>query len=992
MTPERWRQTEELFHAARAAPPGERAAFLAAACPDDDALRRDVERLLAEPVSDDGFLAPPTVATMARMAAASAPPDMTGQTIGGYRLETLIGAGGMGEVYLARDASLGRDVAIKILPRAFTSHPDRLARFEREARMLGALNHPNICAIYGFEEAEASSESGQAAMRFLILELVEGETLADTLAHGSEREGAGLAPRDALTIARQIAEALEVAHDKGIIHRDLKPANIKITPDGVVKVLDFGLAKTVGADGSSPDLTQPADATAGGRREGVVMGTAAYMSPEQASGKAVDRRTDIWAFGVVVFEMVAGQRPFSGETRPETLAAILKSDPEWSHLPQGLPADLRRLLRRCLEKDPKRRLQSMGDARVQIDELLSGAPDAPVPLASTRSAWSRRRILGWGATGALGFVAGSLSAWRPRPASRPSLVRFPIALPPGQLLNGSGGAHMVALSPDGARIAYVTAPYGLHVRTLSESASTMVAGTENYEVREPVFSPDGSSIVFFSIADHKLKRIPMTGGAADNLCDAATPTGMSWSANDIVFGQGSRGIQRISTAGGAPETIVRVQDGESAHGPQLLPDGQHVLFTIASGTAPNRWDKATIVVESLRSGERKTLITGGSDARYLPSGHLVYALEGMLYAYAFDVNRRQLLGERVLVLDGVKRAAGNFTGTANYGVSDNGSLVYVSGPSSGIGSALLDFALWHRTTGMVEPFNLSPGMYALPRVSPNGERIAFGTDDGSAAIIWRYDTSRASSMMQVTQTGDNRFPVWASNTRVAYQSDIGGARAVFWQAIDGSPPERLTTPAPATSHAPESWSPDGETLLYSVTAGSEVSLWTYSVRSRSSAPFGRIRSSNPVGAVFSPNGRWVAYATTERDRTALYVRAFPDDGVAHPLAASVSDSPKQPRWSPDGTELFYNPRQSGFEVVRFNTQPAPGFGKPVPLKKVLQFGPPDSRTNYDVMPDGRLLGLVTAGQKEFVRGPADRIEVVLNWLDELQTKVPRQPR
>ena len=284
-------------------------------------------------------------------------------------------------------------------------------------------------------------------MRFLILELVEGETLADTLAHGSEREGAGLAPRDAMTIARQIAEALEVAHDKGIIHRDLKPANIKITPDGVVKVLDFGLAKTVGADGSSPDLTQPADATAGGRREGVVMGTAAYMSPEQASGKAVDRRTDIWAFGVVVFEMVAGQRPFSGETRPETLAAILKSDPEWSHLPQGLPADLRRLLRRCLEKDPKRRLQSMGDARVQIDELLSGAGDAPVPLASTRSAWSRRRILGWGATGALGFVAGSLSAWRPRPASRPSLVTIPDRASPRPAAERErGSAHGGALA------------------------------------------------------------------------------------------------------------------------------------------------------------------------------------------------------------------------------------------------------------------------------------------------------------------------------------------------------------------------------------------------------------------------------------------------------------------------------------------------------------------------------------------------------------------
>jgi len=381
MTPERWRQIEELFHAARARPPGERTAFLAATCPDDE-VRREVELLLDEPESDDGFLAPPTLAMMARVAAETGPQDMTGQNVGGYRLELLIGAGGMGEVYLARDATLGRDVAIKILPRAFTSHPDRLARFEREARMLAALNHPNICAIYGFEEAG----SGDAAIRFLILELVEGETLADTLAHGSLRSsgGAGLLPRDALTIARQIAEALEAAHEKGIIHRDLKPANIKITPDGVVKVLDFGLAKTVNGDGSSPDITNAPDRPGGTSREGAVLGTARYMSPEQARGQAVDKRADIWAFGCVLYEMLAGRVTFAGETASDTIAKVLEREPDWGALPPTLRPGVVTLLQRCLEKDAKRRLRDVGDARIELDDALnqlvaSGARPAPAP-------------------------------------------------------------------------------------------------------------------------------------------------------------------------------------------------------------------------------------------------------------------------------------------------------------------------------------------------------------------------------------------------------------------------------------------------------------------------------------------------------------------------------------------------------------------------------------------------------------------------------------
>ena len=372
MTPERWQQTEELYHAARARPPGERAAFLADACPHDDALRREVASLLSE-ASDAGFLAESPLG-----AAMSMPPDvarvfMTDRVVGGYRLQELLGAGGMGEVYRAHDSKLGRDVAIKVLPQALTSDPDRLARLEREARMLAALNHPNICAIYGLDDADG--------VRFLILELVDGKTLAQTLVDRSRgnASGAGLPLGDALAIARQMAEALEVAHERGIVHRDLKPANIKITPDGLVKVLDFGLAKTIGAASSSPDLTDaPAE---GGRREGAVMGTAAYMSPEQARGQAVDKRTDIWAFGCVLYEMLTGRVPFPGGTVSDTIAKILEREPDWSALPPATPASMRRLLLRCLTKDPKQRLRDIGDARIECDAV----DDSPAPPPTRRA-------------------------------------------------------------------------------------------------------------------------------------------------------------------------------------------------------------------------------------------------------------------------------------------------------------------------------------------------------------------------------------------------------------------------------------------------------------------------------------------------------------------------------------------------------------------------------------------------------------------------------
>ena len=515
MTPERWKRIEELYHEARARPPAERAPFLAGACSDDEAMRRNVESLLADSDSDDGFLAEPALATSAQKVTDFVLTTMVGASLGGYQLRALLGVGGMGQVYQAHDPKLGRDVAIKILPPAFTSHPDRLARFEREARMLASLNHPNICGIYGIEESQG--------IRFLILELVEGETLADKLAHvlSPHPKARGLPLDDVLGIARQIAEALEVAHDKGIIHRDLKPANIKITPDGVVKVLDFGLAKAVGGEGAPPDLSN-APLEEGGRREGAVIGTAAYMSPEQARGLPVDKRSDIWAFGCVIYEMLTGRVTFAGDTVSDSIARILEREPDWSALPAATPDAIRRLLLRCLTKDPKQRLRDIGDVRIEIgtiDEVLPGASAIPLPSAR---AWGGATWLPWAAVAALAVAAGTWSVWRP--AATVETAENPLANATfSRVTNWAGTEEHAEISPDGRFVAFLADRDGeLDVwvsqlgtgdfRNLTLDLSPMM--TPGNLLRSLGFSGDGSQIWFNTSGNPGREKVlmPLNGG------------------------------------------------------------------------------------------------------------------------------------------------------------------------------------------------------------------------------------------------------------------------------------------------------------------------------------------------------------------------------------------------------------------------------------------------------------------------------------------------
>src|SRR5262245_41281263 len=606
-----------------------------------------------------------------------------GTRLGSYEIVAPIGVGGMGEVYRARDTKLGRDVALKILPESFALDADRIARFQREAQFLASLNHPNIAAIHHIEESNGVSA--------LVMELVEGETLADRIARGP------IPLDEALPIVGQIAEALEAAHDQGIVHRDLKPANVMIRADGTVKVLDFGLAKLNDLNASnvanapnafSMSPTFSIQAT----YAGVILGTAAYMSPEQARGKATDRRADIWAFGCVLFEMITGKRAFeSGETVSDAIAAILRSDPDWTLLPADTPLYIRNLLRRCLQKDPQKRLPHIGLARLEIDEATSNAsPVSANGMARNASPW--RRALPWSIAAAMTFALGAaVWNWQPwRTTESPRPVRLEVGVgadtslvTPSAVIPSQGSSAL--LSPDGTTLAFVAqtpagGPSQLYVRLLDQLQARTLAGTE--DATNPFFSPDGQWLAFF--ANGKLKKISITGGPAITLCDAPQPRGGSWTdADSIVFQQvGTRGadLMRISSAGGTPQPLIALAPGEATQRyPQVLPGGNAVLFTSNTSTGGG-YDNADVVVQSLPNGARKVLARRAFYGRYAPSGHLLYVHGCTLCAVPFDLSRLDVVGQAVPVIEGINAYVGS--GAANFEISPTGTLVYVPGTTT----------------------------------------------------------------------------------------------------------------------------------------------------------------------------------------------------------------------------------------------------------------------------------------------------------------------
>ncbi len=519
---------------------------------------------------------------------------------------------------------------------------------------------------------------------------------------------------------------------------------------------------------------------------------------------------------------------------------------------------------------------------------------------------------------------------------------------------------------------------------LSASEPRLIRGTEgDSTIGEPAFSPDGQSIAFTGFVDRTLKKVPIGGGAPVPICPIGPVHGVTWESDGILFVEPGKGIMRVDANTGASSLLVTAADGEEFQGPQTLPDGQHLLFTIATGSGPDRWDKARVVVQNLRSRERTTLFENGSDARYLPTGHIVYAVGGSLFAVAFDPQRLRVSGNKVPMIEGVRRAPGpSVSGNAQFVVSSNGSLAYIPGAVT----ALWGLGVTDRR-GDVKLLNLPPGTYEAPRVSPDGARIAFGTDDGKEAVVWTYELSGATAMKPLTRGSNNRFPTWSSDGKhVVFQSDREGHRGLFWQPVHGGEAAPLTKPDAGESHEPES--SYGDTLLFSVTKGSDVSLATLSLTDKKSTPFGDVHSSTRTGAVFSPDGRWVAYATTEGSTTTIYVQPFPArPGVPYQLPPR-GGQPKHPAWSADTKQLFYNPGPGQFESVSVTTQPTFAFGNPVALPRPFPGAGPTVRRPYDITPDGRFVSPIAAGQSVSGRPTAPQIQVVLNWFEELRTRVP----
>jgi serine/threonine protein kinase/Tol biopolymer transport system component len=1005
MRPERWKRTEELYHEARTRPKGERAAFLAEACRDDEGLRRDVESLLNEPVSDDGFLGAPVLA--AQPVADTTLVTMTGRSLGGYYLQTLIGAGGMGEVYLAHDAKLGRDVAIKILPPALTSDPDRVARLEREARMLAALNHPNICAIYGLEEADG--------IRFLILELVDGDTLAHRLAEVSRLapQGSGLPLRDALTIARQITTALEVAHERGIIHRDLKPTNIKITPDGVVKILDFGLAKAVGGQSSTSDLTQAPVATRNGPREGTLIGTAAYMSAEQACGKVVDRRTDIWAFGVIVFEMLAGHRPFTGETISETLASVLKTDPNWSALPATVPPDLRELLRRCLEKDPKRRLQAIGDARVQIEDLLSAAPEEWVAAVGSSPPRRRQRALPWVATGALAvallFALTRWAPWRPL-MSPPPFRRLSVELGADVSLARSAVGAATILSPDGEVVVFVAQKGGsgspqLYVRRLDQLQATRLSGTDDAD--GPFFSKDGQWVAFF--AGGKLKKISVTGGLVVTLCDAPNGRGGAWAEDGTVVFSPDLGqrvsLLRVSSDGGKPEPLTSLAEGEvTQRWPQILPGGTAVLYTGSS--SPGDFGDANLVVQPLArgtpNGARKVVVRGGYQGRYLPSGtgspkraereggHLVYIHDGKLLAAPFDLERLEVTGQPVSLPEGV--ASNADTGGAQFAVSASGTLVYLPGQSVSTEVPIH----WMDREGKTTPLRATPAYWSNLLFAPDGRRLAMQI--AAPSDIWVYEWARDELTKLTSDPAYDSKPVWTPDGR---RIVFGSARAdqstlnLYWQPVDGpGGPKRLTVSK--NQQRPASWHKSGKFLAFE--EQNPTTSWDLMILPLEGDDASGWKPGEPTvflstpsverEPMFSPDGRWLAYYSNESGPYEVYVRPFPGLGSKSQRVSAGGGT--YPLWSRTKPELFYGVNGQIMVVSYAVADGSFRGGKPQPWSDGHYLERPGNR-GFDLHPDGVRFALAlpasaSNGAKQ------DHVTFIFNFFEELRRMAPATTR
>jgi len=912
-------------------------------------------------------------------------PVAPGARIGVYEVVSLIGSGGMGEVYLARDTQLGRNVALKVLPDMFASDTERLARFRREAQVLAALHHPNIAVIHGLEDGPA--ESGHS-VKALVLEYIEGDTIA-------ERIGAGRIPLDeVLGIARQIAEALQAAHDQGVIHRDLKPSNIKLTPDGAVKVLDFGLAKlgtpveAVAGAGSavslSPTITSPAATTLG-----VILGTAAYMAPEQAKGKPADKRSDVWAFGCVLFEMLSGRRAFEGDDISETLASVIKGEPDWTALPTDTPPAVRTLLRSCMTKDPRARLADIAGAMFVLrhnDSLVLTAP-AATTAAPVGRRWS------WGLIGVAALLLAAVIAvsgwigWKLRKDDplHLALTTFGLSLSEGEAFTNAG-RHLVALSPDGRRLVYA-AGQRLNLRSMSDLNAVPIRGTEGLgpsSPRGPFFSHDGEWVGYWTTGE--LRKIPVHGGApvVVTKISGVQAMGAHWSDDNTIVFATPDGIWKVPAGGGSPEMLIKSSGNRRFQHPQLLPGGKALLFTALDPKRTNAWSLADIIVKPLDGGAEKRVANGG-DARYVPTGHLVFVVNGTLMAVPFD-SATLTAGDPVALREPVAEANTN-SGAFHFDVSASGTLVYVTATGT-IGD--LYTPVWIDRKGRETPLDTEPRPYRYVRVSGDNTRAAFDVE-GDNRDIWIWNVGQNAMSRLTTDTAPDRAPVFSRDgRRIIYSRDIDGLPALFWQSADGvDKPEQLTHGTDAMFAM--TTAPDG-TVLVRRSNGSQggASADIYAM------PLDGDRAQKPLindpqfleqNAEVSHNGRWLAYQTNKSGRDEIFVRPYPALNTESPVS-TVGGS--QPLWSADDRELFFRSPTGAIMRVRVAAgdtftastpeQVLPGDG----LRSGLQNAP--YRT-YDVSRDG-LRFLVLKGVASQQRAPtAPGMIVVQNFAEELKRRV-----
>ncbi len=904
-----------------------------------------------------------------------------GTRLGAYEILTLLGAGGMGEVYRAKDARIDRAVAVKVLPEEFFESEEGRQRFEREARMLASLNHPGIATLYSFEEIPGPSLS--SSRHLLVMELVEGESLEQKAAAGP------LPLEEALSCARQIAEALEAAHERGIVHRDLKPANVMISPEGKVKLLDFGLAKAFERDPSSPEVSQSPTLTARGTEAGVILGTAAYMSPEQARGKPVDKRTDVFAFGCVLYKCLTGRRAFRGETISDTMAAVLTSEPGWSALGPHVPPRLVGLLRRCLQKDPVRRLRDIGDARLEIEEIQAGGSasgDRPLPRPRAPLAWG---VVVAVAAGVLGVFAGLRIADPGGNTSAGPPVRAVLPLPEGVRLRSSY-FPMVAVSPNGATAVFRAVDGSgarLFRRPLAGGDAEAIPGTEGG--RGPFFSPDGEWLGF--ISGTELKKVSMSGGTPSRIVDLPpVSSGATWMSDGsvVVARSSNSGLYRVAPTGGPLELFLPLDAARREHAllwPQALPGGRGLLVTIVRGEDFQDLSSAEAAVIEPAAGKRHVLMEGCTFARYVPPGWLVFVRGGSLFAVRLDLSRLRIEGTPVAVREPFAVGAAN--GTASFDVSRDGTLVFVEG--SRVPQAVHTVVLLDRA-GRANALDLIPSEYDLPSVSPEGRRIVLQKCVLGSCKLHVLDRERGVLSPLATEPGRFLSPVWSPDGRqVAFAHIMSSDPQAVVRAADGSGAIRRLPTRGEDAEFPNAWSPDGRYLLYTVSYEADrgelrrrgtSDIWLLPMDGSGPARPWFESPARESAAAISPDGGWVAYVSNETERFEVYVRPFPNGGSRLKIS---QDGGIEPAWTRGGREIVYRDGDR-FLAAEFRPGAEPAAGAPRVLfsaRLASGGGGSDTPRNYDVMQGGEEF---VAIRRERVEIPDARLAVVTGWTAGLE--------